>query len=552
MDKLTKYQVTTKEKEKTSELVRHGPCPDCNSSDAVGVYDDGHGFCFSCNSFHRDYDKEGSTPRPAAVQHTSSPSLSNVSYAALPKRGLSEETCRFWQYEVGEYSGRPVQIANYITANGERLSKIRFADKDFMQIGKGKLPLYGQWLWERTGGGKLIVVTEGEIDAMSISQLQEHRWPVVSIPNGAAGAVRAFRDNLEWLEQYESVVIMFDNDKVGKEAADQCSQVLSIGKAKVATLPLKDANEMMTDGRSQELISAIWNAKSWRPDGIVSGEDLWEVINAQKANIAHGYPWNGLNALTHGLREGEITTLCAGSGIGKSQVCKELAYHLITEGQTIGYIALEESTQRTALGLMGLHLNKPIHLTPDEVPEEARRAAFDETIGSGRYYTYDHWGSLGEANLLSKIRYLVTSVGCRIIFLDHISIVVSGMEGGDERRMIDNTMTKLRSLVEELGFGLVLVSHLKRPEGRGHEEGARTTLAQLRGSAAIAQLSDMVLGLERDQQDAATANQTCLRVLKNRWSGQNGVACYLDYSEETGRMMEGEPPQEETNDSNDF
>ena len=88
------------------------------------------------------------------------------------------------------------------------------------------------------------------------------------------------------------------------------------------------------------------------------------------------------------------------------------------------------------------------------------------------------------------------------------------MEGGDERRMIDNTMTKLRSLVEELRCSLVIVSHLKRPEGKGHEEGARTTLAQLRGSAGIAQLSDMVIGLERDQQDPATAKFTTMRVLK--------------------------------------
>jgi twinkle protein len=545
--------VTTKNENETSELVRHGPCSSCNSSDGVGVYNDGHGFCFVCNIYHRNYDKAGSTPQPAAVQHTSSPDLNNVSYQALPKRGLTEETCKFWQYEVGEYSGRPVQIANYISNEGGRLSKIRFADKDFLQIGKGKLPLYGKWLWDRTSGGKMIVVTEGEIDAMTVSQLQENRWPVVSVPNGAAGAVKAFKDNLEWLEKYESVIIMFDNDKVGQESASKCAQVLSVGKSKVALLPLKDANEMMVAGRSTELISAIWNAKSWRPDGIVAGSDLWETINSKTESFAHAYPWDGLNTMTHGLREGEIVTMCAGSGIGKSQVCKEMAYHLITSGQTVGYIALEESTRRTALGLMGLHLNKPIHLSPEDVTEEARKAAFDETVGSGRYFTYDHWGSLGEANLLSKIRYLVTSAGCRIIFLDHISIVVSGMEGGDERRMIDNTMTKLRSLVEELGCALVLVSHLKRPEGKGHEEGARTTLAQLRGSAAIAQLSDMVFGLERDQQDVETANMTCLRVLKNRWSGQNGVASYLNYSEETGRMTETEPPEEDTNnDSNDF
>ena len=173
-------------------------------------------------------------------------------------------------------------------------------------------------------------------------------------------------------------------------------------------------------------------------------------------------------------------------------------------------------------------------------------------MGSGRYFTYDHWGSVSEDNLLSKIRYLVTSVDCKIIFLDHISIVVSGMEGGDERRMIDNTMTKLRSFVEELKFSLVIVAHLKRPDGRGHEEGARTTLAQLRGSAAIAQLSDMVIGLERDQQDVEKGKITTVRVLKNRWSGQTGIGCFLEFTDETGRLLETEPPEEDDDASSDF
>tara|TARA_Y100000401_G_C8267277_1_gene196443 strand:- start:230 stop:841 length:612 start_codon:yes stop_codon:yes gene_type:complete len=194
---------------------------------------------------------------------------------------------------------------------------------------------------------------------------------------------------------------------------------------------------------------------------------------------------------------------------------------------------------------MGLYLNKPIYLNPAEATAEELKTAFDATVGSGNYYTYDHWGSLDEGNLLSKIRYLVTGVGCKIIFLDHLSIVVSGMEGGDERRMIDNVMTKLRSLVEELNFGLVLVSHLKRPDGKGHEEGARTSLAQLRGSAGIAQLSDMVIGMERDQQDVENNHRTTIRVLKNRWCGQNGVASILEYDDKTGRLVEGVIEEEE-------
>ena len=470
----------------------------------------------------------------------------------MTKRNISEETCKFWQYELGEYNGLPVQIANYLTDKGERLSKIRLQNKDFRILGNGKLPLYGQWLWNRTSGNTQVVVTEGEIDAMSVSQLLENKWPVVSVPNGAAGAVKAFKENLEWLENFKNVVLMFDQDKVGQKAADECAQLLSVGKAKIASLPLKDANEMLVARRGKELVSAMWEAKAWRPDGIISGTDLWDVINREEESESHSYPWQGLNELTRGLRIGEITTLCAGSGIGKSAVCKEVAYHLLSSGETVGYVALEESTKRTALGLMGIHLNKPIYLNPQECTEEELKGAFDATVGSGRYFTYDHWGSVSEDNLLSKIRYLVTSVDCKIIFLDHISIVVSGMEGGDERRMIDNTMTKLRSLVEELKFSLVIVSHLKRPDGRGHEEGARTTLAQLRGSAAIAQLSDMVIGLERDQQDVEKGKITTVRVLKNRWSGQTGIGCFLEFTDETGRLLETEPPEEDDDASSDF
>ena len=542
--------MTTKQQDQDqdSSWLRHVPCTECDSSDAVAVYDDGHGFCFSCRHHYPNgtFSVEGGdvpSPRPA-VQTANHEGLEDLRYTALSSRKINEATCKFWNYQVGTYKGRACQVANY-RVGSKTLSKVRFQDKNFCILGKGKLPLYGSWLFQRGANSKQVIVTEGELDAMSLSQLQDNKWPVVSIPNGAASAVRTFKDNLEYLESFESVVIMFDSDKAGAEAAEKCAQVLSVGKAKIAKLPLKDANEMLVAGRGSELITAMWNAPSWRPDGIISGADMWDSLTKEETCVSHMYPWPQLNDMTMGLREGEIVTMCAGSGIGKSAVCKEMAYHLMKHGESIGYIALEESTKRTALGIMGLHLNKPIYLNPQEATEDEMKEAFNATVGSGRYFTYDHWGSMGEENLLSKIRYLVTAVGCKIIFLDHLSIVVSGMEGGDERRMIDNTMTKLRSLVEELRFALVLGSHLKRPDGRGHEEGARTTLAQLRGSAGIAQLSDMVFGLERNQQDPSVSKFTTIRVLKNRWCGKNGVGTVLEFDEETGRLEEAvEVPEE--------
>jgi twinkle protein len=105
--------------------------------------------------------------------------------------------------------------------------------------------------------------------------------------------------------------------------------------------------------------------------------------------------------------------------------------------------------------------------------------------------------------------------------------------------MIDITMTRLRSLVERTGITMFLVSHLRRTgEGKSHEEGGRVTLGQLRGSAAIAQLSDAVIALERDQQ---SDTDTTVRVLKNRFTGEVGPACDLVYDLSTCRFTEVNP-----------
>ncbi len=347
------------------------------------------------------------------------------------------------------------------------------------------------------------------------------------------------RQQLEWLEQYESVVIMFDMDEPGQEAAKLCAEILKPGVAKIATLPMKDPNELLLAGRGQEIIKAIWNAQEFRPDGIISGKDLWEQVAKEDAVVSVSYPYRALQEKTKGLRKGELVTVTAGSGIGKSAFVREIAHHLIVdEHESVGMIMLEENPRRTALGLMGISMNKPIHISREGVSEHDLKSAFDATVGSGRVYLYDHWGSSDIDNLLSRIRFLSKGCGCGWIVLDHLSIVVSGLETGDERRLIDMTMTHLRTLVEETGVGMILVSHLKRPEGnKGHEEGQVTSLSQLRGSHAIAQLSDLVIGLERNQQ-GEESNTTTVRVLKNRFSGDTGVAGELYYNKDTGRLSE--------------
>lgn len=520
-----------------TEWIGKEPCPQCGSRDNLARHRDGHAYCFSVGCGYREGTGSTTTWEPRDVR------LIDGDVTALMKRGITEETCRHWRYETGLYAGKPVQIANYCNGDGVPVAqKLRFSDKTFTVLGdlKAATPLYGQWLWRDKG--RMIVVTEGEIDALSISQMQGNKWPVVSIPQGAQSAVSSFKKALDYLEGFDSVVICFDMDEPGRAAAKACAELLTPGKAKIVTLPLKDPNEMLVAGRGKELIDALWAAKTYRPDGIVNASETWDRVSAYMTATTDlpQFPWPALNDMLKGLWPARIILLTAGTGIGKSTLCGEIAYHLLqtrSPDENIGYIALEETIEESDLRFMSLAANRPL-LINNDLSQEQLKAAFDQTLGTGRLYLYDHWGSLDGDNLVNKIKYLSVSCGCRFIFLDHVSIVVSGNEDiTDERRSIDLLMTKLRSLVGELqDTSLIVVSHLKRTNGKSHEEGGQVSLSDLRGSQSLAQLSDVVIAGERDQQDEESNNTIRLRVLKNRPAGRTGLADSLSYNPQTGRL----------------
>ena len=467
-------------------------------------------------------------------------------YQPLLKRGIREDTCRKFGYTVGNSGGRPVQIAPYY-CDGELVAqKLRFPDKSFTFIGQAAdSGLFGQNLWKNTG--KRIVITEGEIDAMSVAQAFNLRWPVVSVPNGAQGAKKSIAKNLDYLEGYETVVIAFDGDEAGRAAAKECAALFTPGRCSIASWPegCKDANDMLKAGLEGDVAIRIFEAKPFRPDGILAGTELKEKIEEYRKGGGVFFSYDTqrpkMDTMTRGLRKGELTMLTAGTGIGKSTEAAELASDLmLRHGLTIGYVALEENPLRTSLRQMSIYLNKPLHLGLGAISEEEYLEAFSRTVGNGRFYLYDHFGSLDSDNLLSKLKFLANGCGCDFIILDHISIAVSGREDGDERRIIDNLMTNLRSLVEQTGVGVIAISHLKKPQGSSatpHEEGGRVTMDDLRGSASIKQLSDTIIGIERDQQDKENGDYCILRVLKCRLTGETGVADTLHYNKQTGRLI---------------
>lgn len=519
-----------------SLVVGREPCPSCGSSDALARYADGHGYCFSAGCGRLE---PASSNRRGGDSSPPRTLLSGGSYRDIAGRGITEETARKFGYRYNTYQGQPVHVAEYRDSTAKVVAQhLRFPGKEFIWLGAPKkLQLFGQHLWRN--GGKRVVITEGEIDCLTVSQLMGNSWPVVSLSSGG-GAYKDVLQNLDWLESFDSVVLMFDQDDAGQEAVARCAPLFSPGKCKVAVLPRKDPNECLTQGLGDAILRAVWDARDWRPDGIVTGRDIPQSRLTDQATRGFDLPWSGVSGMLHGIRKGEITLVTAGSGIGKSTLVREMAYHLHqAHGLCVGNIFLEESLAKTAQGYAALHHDVALGLLREnpallsvEQWEAARNAVLNE-----RMLFYDHFGSLDTDNLLTRIRYMAVAGGADFVFLDHLSLVISGRASGKdgERKDIDILMTRLRSLVEETGVGLVAVVHLSQPEGKAHEEGGRVTLSQLRGSGALKQLADNVLAAERNQQGEAS-NTLSLRLLKNREFGELGVCDTLSYDPRTGRL----------------
>ena len=549
-----------------SKFVRHKlPCPSCGGSDPVSMNEDKSAHCFSCETHFPNYVDACS----GKIMDTNpKPKLSNTflntyngSYGALTDRCISEDTAK--KYGVRRVVSTDNKVSQHIYPffNGNEVvgTKTRFVDnKNFAFAGTYEgTGLFGEQLFRNTGG-KYLTIVEGECDAMAAYELMQSKWACVSLKRGASGAVKDIRESIEFVESFENVVICFDNDKAGIDAAKKVARILKPGKAKIVTLPTgcKDANDMLRQKKFQAFMSAWWEARTYTPSGIMD-------LSAQKSEWLHretkesiAYPWDGLNKKLYGMRKGELVTLTGGTGLGKSSVTRELEHWLIKNTEdNVGIVALEENWLRTADGIISIEANDRVYLNErrEQYTEEQLTNLFDKVIPKGRVFIHAHLGVTDIDEIFSKLRYIIVGCECKWVVVDHLHMLVNVMGEGDERRGIDSLMNRLRSLVEETGVGMILVSHLRRASGdKGHEQGIEVSLSHLKGSAGIAQLSDCVIALERNQQaeNQDEANTTRVRVLKSRYTGDTGLACSLRYNNETGRLFE--LSEEETFDNTEF
>lgn len=528
----------------TSKLIRKTQCPHCldTGKDNLAIYDDGHAYCYGCSYYIDTYalslysidiedkrDKNTNLGNPFRQMNT----LETYQYIAT--RGISRETMEHYQVLTKVAAdGTPIEIG---LPYGTYTTLRTHTGRGFRTVGDGSdVRLFGQDRFN-SGSNRSITITEGAFDAMSIYECFGRKYPAVSVR--AASSARADCERAyKYLDSFENIYICFDNDKPGVEAAREVATLFDVNKVYHVKLDkYKDANECLQS--SAEELRKIWyGAKKYQPKGIVNDyASIQEILSKEDEQASASYPFPSLDAMSYGIRPGELVLFTAQEKVGKTEVLRAIEYHLLkTTKDNIGIIHLEEKEKRSVQGLVGYELRLPAHL-PDSGTSamEQFQAYMALTSSDSRVSFYTHFGSDDPDNVISAIRYMVQVNKCKYVFLDHITMLVTGFEDEDERKRLDYISTRLAMLTRELGFTLFMVSHV-------NDQG------QTRGSRNIAKVADLIIHLDRqiEAPDPGVRNKTYLVCRGNRYAGITGPAGVLVFDPRSFTVAEEEIPNAAT------
>ena len=524
----------------TSSFLKHIACEACGSSDANSLYDDGHTFCFQCNTVTSEEsweDKERYREESVRQQAMKAPMEITGEIKSIPERGITRSTCTKYEVRQDEHS----HYYPYTDASGAVVaSKVRgVADKSFTIRGSFKsAQLFGQSLF--SSGGKAVTICEGELDALAAFQMQGSLYPTVSVRNGAQAALKDCKASFEWLDSFDSIVICFDADEPGQKAAKEVAELFG-GKSKIVkhSTGFKDACDYLAAGKEKEFVNLWWRAEEFKPEGIVTVSDIKERMLAPPVA---GLPWcfPTLTRLTYGRRKGEIYGFGAGVGVGKTDVfTQQISYDIDVLNEKVGVIYLEQNVVETAQRVAG-KIDKRLYHIPDAGWTQAQyEASVDSLSNRKQLYMMEHFGAMDWATVKGIIRYFAKAYDIKMIYLDHLTALAANEQ--DERRALDGIMAEMASLAQSDGLIIHFVAHLTTPEGKAHEEGGRVLEKHFTGSRAIARWAHFLFGLERNKQDPDPVKRqtTTFRVLKDRFAGSaTGEKFGLHYDRNTGYLNE--------------
>lgn len=503
-------------------------------------------------------------------------------------RGITKQTCEKFgiRAALSEKDGSTVE-AYYFPSYNQKGKIVGFKKQDITKgkeekghwstIGSVSISnkLFGQDVAESVNRKKNnLVITEGEWDCVSVYQAlvdnvkgtkYDGMQPfVTSIPMGTANTVEAVLHNVDFVQGYDSLTVFFDDDYCtpkekqkgilkGHEAREAVAAAFVGSNISLFTIStdegMKDASDYIQAGKSSDLAKLVqFNKRHYSAEKIVHASEisLEELLEPRPEGIyVNQFP--KLMEKIRGFRGRELCVLTAPSNAGKSTVLSFFANAFVEAGEKVGMIYLEETNKETLQRIVASKLkvnylkfkDKPLECASMEEIEKA----YNEVISNDSLVMLGHFGSMPITELMSKVKHMHLVEGCRFILLDHLSMVISGLETDNERKQLDLIMTEMAAFCAANDVCVIAVSHINRsgtqdqfkpPKGQEDQPfWVRVTKESMRGSSSLEQLSFIVLGLESQVMPDRSRGNVRLTVLKNRPWGYLGVCDEFKVDEET-------------------
>jgi twinkle protein len=547
-------------------VLRNQPCIACPSSDGRQVYADGGSRCFSCSRSFRADD----TPKPSSDELKAEEEAANkwgsddqatdkmkpqkkknftlikseieeFRHRGFEERKILSKTAKFYDVRVSFNKEGVISAHYYPYANGATW-QVKVMPKEFWWVNKTDT-LFGR---ERfSNGGKRVIVTEGVLDCLAMAEISQEKYSTIypTVAIASSSDLNCLITEREFLRSFDNVVLCFDSDDAGREAAKKAAKIVGYDKALIAVLPegtdICD-NRVLPDGVSI-IMRAIFDAQTYMPAGIMQRAALWEALISVNNIVAHPYPacMAGVNKLLKGKRFGEIALFISGTGCGKSTLLREIVVDVLetTIDTKVGVVELEEAPSGSARKLSAMAISK--NPAVEEIPLSELKVGFDKVFGADRVSVLDHQGAVGDSTIMDHLEFLCLT-GHQYIMLDHITILTS--EGADNLKGLeaqDKVMNDLLRLVKKYPVWIGLVSHLRKAQvGKtSFEDGGMPSLDDIRGSGSIKQISFDVIAFARKMSDGGEqANKMRMAVLKARTTGNTGPGGSATFNEATGRI----------------
>ena len=450
----------------------------------------------------------------------------NISKSTIDYVGVKENNgsvCFEYRNELGEH-----------LANKYRKTKKSEGPKMWFEKGTNVNTLFNM---DKVNVSEPLLITEGEFDCLSA--IESGFKNAVSIPSGVNSTNQWITTNWTWLEQFEEVIIWFDNDEAGIKGAREVFNRLPNASVKIVRCEIaNDINELLHKYGKLAILKQIEKATTPTLEGVATLDMIEDFDVHEAETLKTGIDY--IDDKLIGMVFGSLNVLSGKNGSGKSTILNQI---YIAEAINQGYKTFLFSGE-----LIGGNVKYWLLQTLANEEQFAEYTAKDghkykkvtmqgkEKIiqdMKDRFFLYDNDDYRIEA-IIEKMTILAKRYGVRVFVIDNLMTVESSLK--DKYEAETDIVKKLKNFAKKYNALVHLVAH---PRKSMNDEIEKDDVA---GSANITNLADYVTTISRAK-DEEVEYDAILKILKNRHTGVN-VGKKLMFSIERKRFFSSETEKE--------